>query len=177
MCVSRSSDYFGSTPPPKQLQPIIEQIARAGISVMSLPATDLHLGGRQDEHTVRRAVTPIRQLRDGGVNMCIATNNIRNAFTPYGTGDIMQTAMLAIPTAHLGGADDLPTVLPMITSNPARALGIRNYGIAPGNPADVVLLDTKSVTEAVIDLPTRLVVIKNGVVTVETTKEVKVYGE
>lgn len=161
--------------PRAELMPIIEKMSKAQISVMSLPATDLHLGGRLDEYNVRRALTPIRLLRDGGVNMCIATNNIRNAFTPYGNGDLMQTAMLAIPTAHLGGADDLPTVLPMITTNPAKALGLHHYGIEVGKQADLVLLDTESVTNAIIDLPTRILVIKSGKVTVETNKSVQVY--
>ncbi|RDU38823.1 N-acyl-D-amino-acid deacylase [Neobacillus piezotolerans] len=156
--------------PKDRLQPIIEKMAEAQISVMSLPATDLHLGGRHDEYNVRRALTPIRALRDGGVNMCIATNNIRNAFTPYGTGDVMLTAMLAIPAGHLGGADDLPTVLPMITTNPAKAMQVSGYGIEVGNNADVVLLDTESVTNAVIDMPAKLFVVKSGKVTVETKK-------
>ena len=51
---------------------------------------------------MRRAVTPIRKLRDGGVNICLGSNNIRNAFTPYGNGDLIQIAMLAVPVAHLG---------------------------------------------------------------------------
>ena len=161
--------------PPEKLTPIIEKMAEADISVMALPATDLHLGARNDVYNVRRAVTPIRKLRDGGVNMCIATNNIRNAFTPYGNGDILQTAMLAIPVAHLGGADDLGSVLPMITENPARAIGLKDYGIKEGNKADMVLLDTKVVEEAIIDIPTRLYVIKDGRVTVETNKVVNVY--
>lgn len=161
--------------PKEKLDPIIALMAEARINVMALPATDLHLGARNDEYNVRRAVTPIRKLRDGGVNVCIATNNIRNAFTPYGNGDIFQTAMLAIPVAHLGGADDLPTVLPMITENPAKALRLANYGIAEGNKADLVILDTKVVHDAIIDIPTRLYVIKDGRITVETTKTVKVY--
>ncbi|MGB6179530.1 amidohydrolase family protein [Carnobacterium sp.] len=157
--------------PKSELDPIIAMLAEAGISIMALPATDLHLGARNDEYNVRRAVTPIRKLRDGGVNMCIATNNIRNAFTPYGNGDILQTAMLTIPVGHLGGANDLKTVLPMITENPAKAIGLVDYGIAVGNKADVVLLDTKVKENAIIDIPTRLFVIKNGKVTVENTKE------
>lgn len=161
--------------PEEKLTPIIQLMAEAQINVMALPATDLHLGARNDTYNVRRAVTPIRKLRDGGVNVCIATNNIRNAFTPYGNGDIFQTAMLAIPVAHLGGADDLPTVLPMITTNPARALKLEGYGIAEGNKANLVILDTKVVNDAIIDLPTRLFVIKDGCVTVETTKTVNVY--
>ncbi|MEW9096948.1 MAG: amidohydrolase family protein [Clostridiaceae bacterium] len=159
--------------PKEKLAPIVEKMREAQISVMSLPATDLHLGGRKDEYNVRRALTPVRTLRDGGVNMCIATNNIRNAFTPYGNGDLIQIAMLAIPTAHLGGADDLPTVLPMITTNPAKALGLKDYGLEVGKKADMVLLDTKVINDAIIDIPERLYVIKNGKITVETEKKVK----
>lgn len=159
--------------PPEELQPILELMAEAGISVMALPATDLHLGARNDTYNVRRTVTPMRKLRDAGVNVCIATNNIRNAFTPYGTGDIVQTAMLAIPVAHLGGAADLPTVLPMITTNPAKALGLEGYGIAVGNNADMVLLDTTSYGDAIIDLPIKSVVVKSGRITVETEKTVE----
>lgn len=159
--------------PKEKLEPIIKLMNEAKISVMSLPATDLHLGARNDEYNVRRAVTPVRALRDGGVNMCLASNNIRNAFTPYGNGDLMQIAMLAIPVSHLGGADDLPTVLPMITTNPAKALGLKDYGIGIGKNADLVLLDTKSLNDAIIDIPDRLFVIKNGKVTVETERKIK----
>ncbi|WZU01038.1 amidohydrolase family protein [Erysipelothrix sp. D19-032] len=81
--------------------------------------------------------------------------------------------MLAIPVAHLGGAADLPTVLPMITTNPAKALGLEGYGIAVGNNADMVLLDTTSYGDAIIDLPIKSVVVKSGRITVETEKTVK----
>lgn len=159
--------------PPEELEPILKKMADAQINVMCLPATDLHLGARNDTYNVRRTVTPVRKLRDAGVNMCFATNNIRNAFTPYGTGDLMHIAMLGIPVCHLGGADDLPTVLPMLTTNPAKALGLSDYGLEEGKKADMVLLDSDSVETCVIDIPERLFVVKNGAVIVETVKEVK----
>lgn len=157
--------------PDAELKPIIELMAKAQINVMPLPMTDLHLGGRNDEYNVRRALTPIRKLRDAGVNICLASNNIRNPFTPYGNGDLMQVAMLAIPVAHLGGADDLHTVLPMITTNPAKALKLKNYGVFEGAKASLVVLDTKRYQDAIIDIPSRLLVVKDGVVTVELKKE------
>lgn len=160
--------------PKEQLDHVIDKMAKAKINVMPLPATDLHLGARNDEYNVRRAVTPIRKLRDAGVNVCLATNNIRNAFTPYGNGDLIQIAMLAIPVGHLGGADDLPTVLPMITENPAKALGLKDYGIGVGKKADVILLDTKVKANAIIDVPERLYVIKNGRVTVKVDHHVSI---
>jgi len=141
---------------------VIALLRDAGISVMCLPATDLHLGGRGDAIDVRRTVTPVRALRDGGVNVCLATNNVRNAFTPFGNGDLLQIALLALPACHLAGADDLPTVLPMLTTGPARALRLPDYGLEPGREADCVLLDTRCVADAIIDLPVRRVVVKRG---------------
>ncbi|WP_368264139.1 amidohydrolase family protein [Enterococcus innesii] len=160
---------------PNQLAEVIDLMVKAQINVMPLPATDLHLGARNDAYNVRRAVTPIRKLRDAGVNICLGSNNIRNAFTPYGNGDLIQIAMLAVPVAHLGGADDLPTVLPMITTNTAKALNIKDYGIAVGNRADLILLDTQRKADVLIDIPERLMVIKNGRITVEVKKEVTIH--
>ncbi|WP_288129702.1 amidohydrolase family protein [Microbulbifer sp.] len=147
---------------PERQAPIIELLRKAGISVMCLPATDLHLGARGDSHNVRRTLTPVRALRDGGVNICLATNNIRNAFTPYGTGDLLNIAQLALPACHLGGADDQATVLSMLTTNPAKALRLNNYGLAVGKDADLVLLDTRAVSDVILDLPARLMVLKRG---------------
>ncbi len=39
-----------------QLQPLIEQIREAGISIVTLPATDLYLGGRKDVQNQRRGL-------------------------------------------------------------------------------------------------------------------------
>ena len=159
--------------PVERRKALISLLKDAGISVMCLPATDLHLGGRKDETNVRRTLTPVRALRDGGVNVCLATNNICNAFTPYGNGDLLQIAALALPACHLGGADDQATVLPMLTTNSARALRLANYGLEKGKDADLVLLDTQRVADAIIDLPDRHTVVKRGRVVAQTTRSVE----
>jgi cytosine deaminase len=158
---------------PQVRENVIALLRDAGISVMCLPATDLHLGGRKDKVNVRRTLTPVRALRDGGVNVCLATNNICNAFTPYGNGDLLQIAALALPACHLGGADDQASVLPMLTANPAKALRLPNYGLAPGKDADLVLLDTKKVADVIIDLPDRNFVLKRGRIVAKTERRVE----
>ncbi len=163
---------LGAATPPRRAE-IIALLRDAGISVMCLPATDLHLGGRNDLSNVRRTLTPVRSLRDGGVNVCLATNNICNAFTPYGNGDLLQIAALALPACHLGGADDQATVLPMLTTNPAKALRLPNYGLAAGKDADLVLLGTQQVADAIIDLPERSVVVKRGRIVARTERRVE----
>lgn len=152
---------------------IIALVRDAGISVMALPATDMHLGGRKDLENVRRTIAPVRALRDGGVNVCLATNNIRNAFTPYGTGDLLQIAALALPACHLGGADDQATVLDMLTVNAAKALRIPDYGIFVGARADMVLLDTHRVADVILDMPDRNVVVKGGRIVARTARQVE----
>lgn len=158
---------------PARRDEIVALLKDAGISVMALPATDMHLGGRKDTENVRRTITPVRALRDGGVNVCLATNNIRNAFTPYGTGDLLQIAALALPACHLGGADDQATVLDMLTVNPAKALRLPDYGLAVGSRADMVLLDTRRVADVILDIPDRNVVVKGGRIVARTTRRVE----
>jgi len=50
-------------------RPVVEKLAEADISIVCLPATDLYLGGRNDDGTQRRGLTPVHMLRDGGVNV------------------------------------------------------------------------------------------------------------
>ena len=67
---------------------IIAEIVGAGVGVICLPATDLYLMGRRDESNVRRGLTPVRRLLAAGVPVALASNNIRNPFTPVGTADL-----------------------------------------------------------------------------------------
>ena len=54
-------------------------------------------------------------------------------------------AMLDTPTAAIGRADTVETVIAAMTRNPARALGLARKGcIAPGFDADLMLLDSSS---------------------------------
>jgi cytosine/creatinine deaminase len=154
---------------PDRLAHVAERLRQADIAVISLPMTDLHLGGRRDTHNVRRTLAPVRALLQAGVTVAASANNLRNAFTPFGTGDPLLTAFVLVPTAHLGGADTLPHVLDLVTSNAARAIGRAvDYGLKPGATADMVVLDTDSFADAPIDLPTRRWVIKSGRITVSS---------
>ena len=69
--------------------------------------------------------------------------------------------------------DDQSTVLSMLTVNPARALRLPNYGLERGKDADMVVLDTECVADAIIDLPERSWVIKRGRVVARSEKRVE----
>jgi cytosine deaminase len=64
----------------------------------------------------------------------------------------------------------------MCTHGAAAAMGIAaDYGIAAGKLADLVIVDTLKVSDALLDLPSRLWVIKRGQVTVETQHSCQVH--
>ncbi|MGW4244508.1 amidohydrolase family protein [Nocardia sp. NPDC004722] len=149
----------------------IERLAAAGISVVPLPATDMHLGGRGDTTNVRRGIAPIRELWEAGVTTAYSSNNIRNAFTPYGNADLLDIGLFLAQTSHLSGPEDLGRVLGMATTEAARNIGIADrYGIRVGAMADLVVLSTERVADALIDRPERNYVFKAGRITARTSR-------
>ncbi|HEX3175293.1 MAG TPA: amidohydrolase family protein [Methylomirabilota bacterium] len=145
---------------------LIAHIAGAGIGVIALPITDLYLMGRRDVVNVRRGLTPVRRLLDGGVRVALASNNIRNPFTPVGTADLADLPYLAAVAAHMGTPADLLRLLATITAHPAAILRLPEYGLDPGRRADLVAWDCRRVTDIVAARPQRTLVIKRGRVTV-----------
>jgi cytosine deaminase len=151
---------------------IIAEIAGAGLGVICLPATDLYLMGRKDDGNVRRGLTPVRRLLKAGVPVALASNNIRNPFTPIGTADLAHMTFVAAVAAHMGTPADLRALLAAITAHPARLLRLPDYGLAPGCQADLVAWDCATPEEAVATLPPRTLVVKRGRVTVQTRHQV-----
>lgn len=148
--------------PYDEAKKIASDIAKAEIHVMTLPATDLFLNGRGDKEKVRRGMTPVKLLLEEGVNVIVGTNNIQNPFTPFGTGDPLDVALLLAQVAHMGTLKDSEILLDMTTVNAARALGISKHGIKLNNPADLVLFDTKNRRNVLLERPKRLGVWKKG---------------
>lgn len=164
VCVGHETELGALAP--EALAPLAAAIRQAGISVLTLPATDLYLMGRKDACNARRGLAPVRRLLDAGANVAVATNNVQNAFTPFGDADLLRVANLLANAAHLGSVEGLRAALRMATENAARALRLPGYGLAEGCRADLVLLDCEDDTQAVAAIPERLYVIKGGEVSV-----------
>lgn len=155
---------------PEAAKPVIDLLHEARISIVTLPATDVYLGGRRDVTSPRRGLTPVRALHAANVNVAYSSNNIRNAFTPFGKADPLQIGSLLAHLVQFGTPEHQADILRMGTYNAARAIGVdEDYGIAPGKRADLVILDTYVVADALLDIPPRLWVIKRGRITVIAT--------
>jgi cytosine deaminase len=148
--------------PPTELEAIAHSVRAAGISILALPASDIYIMSRKDTHNVRRGVAPVHTLAQLGVNAGLATNNVQNLFTPFGDGDVLKICTLLAQVLQMGTAASHELCLEMATTRAAQAIGIDSYGIAPGNVADLVILDATSATEAVAAAPVGRTVIKQG---------------
>jgi cytosine/creatinine deaminase len=157
--------------PPRERQATMARLAQAGVAVIPLPATDMHLGGRDDQAAVRRGVVPVRELWAAGVTTAYSSNNIRNAFTPYGNADLLDIGLFLAQTGHLAGDADLRRVLHMATTDAAEVLGIADrHGLRVGARADLVVLGTHRLADALLDRPDRCYVIKAGRIVARTTR-------
>lgn len=137
------------------------KLSRAGVAVTVLPATDLYLMGRDATHNVPRGLTLAHKLVDKGVLCSVATNNVQNPFTPFGDASLLRMANFYANVAQ-ASVGEFEACLDLVTKLPARLMNLKDYGIAPGNPADLIVLDTASGRGAIAELPDVLMGFKNG---------------
>jgi cytosine/creatinine deaminase len=155
-----------------QQDELVADMAGAGIGVIVLPLTDLYLMGRRDDVNVRRGLAPIRRLLAGGVRVALASNNIRNPFTPVGTADLADLPYMAAVAAHMGTPADFLRLLSTITSHPAAILRLPDYGVAVGRRADLVVWECERPEDVVATRPPRTLVVKRGRITVQCERRV-----
>lgn len=148
--------------PPDGLAALGRRLAAAGVAVTVLPATDLFIMGRHQDHNVIRGVTDANALAALGVTCSLSTNNVLNPFTPFGDGSLTRIANLYANTVQRGTEAELAECFEMLSGRSARLLRRRDYGIAVGNPADLVVWDTTSPARAVATVAQPLYGFKRG---------------
>ena len=78
---------------------LINNIARAGLHMVTNPLDNAVLQGRFDTGPIRRGHTRVKQLLAAGVNVCIGHDSVMDPWYPLGYGDPLQAAFVL---AHLG---------------------------------------------------------------------------
>jgi len=117
---------------------IIERLAAAKIGVVTLPAANLYLLGRDTDRLQPRGLTRVKDLIAAGVCVATGSDNIQDPFVPVGTGDLLETARWTLLAAHFN-ARDLGTAFRMITTAPAKMMNLAGYGIYDGSRADLLI--------------------------------------
>ena len=148
--------------PPAEVAKIARRLADVGVAVTVLPATDLYLMGRDQDHGVKRGVADANFLVEHGVNCSLSSNNVLNPATPFGDCSLIRMANLQANLLQISQPEQLRDCFAMLTERSARILGLSDYGIAVGNPADILVLDSPSAERAVAELRHPVAVFKRG---------------
>ncbi|KAK7931933.1 cytosine deaminase [Apiospora marii] len=125
-----------TTLPTRKILDVANTIRRQDLPVhfVGLPTSDLFMMGRPGEKETRPHSRPRGTLqvpsmiKDFGLSACLGTNNVGNAFTPYGTGDPLQLACWGVGLFQAGTVDDAELLFASVSSGAREAIGLPNVG-------------------------------------------------
>jgi cytosine deaminase len=121
--------------PKPYLQKLAAILKKAGMGIVSDPHTGpLH--------------ARVRELQEEGVPICLGQDDISDAYYPYGRNNMLEVAFLNSHLLWYTTREDMETLYDMVTKTPARLIGLQDFEIKQGAPANLVVLDQPNVLEA-----------------------------
>jgi cytosine/creatinine deaminase len=148
---------------------VIGLVKEAGLTIFSNTQISLVMDGRNDRGLIRRGTTRIKELLAAGVNVASAQDDVNDPYYPFGKPDQLEVGQYTAHVGHLTYPSELETVFDMVTTSPARALRLPDYGIEPGRRADLVLIEAPNVRDAFRLLPPRRAVFYGGRLVAESS--------
>lgn len=145
---------------PDELSRILDAAADAGTALVSLPTSNLYLQDRLGGKSPRlRGVAPLKEARRAGMDAMLGSDNVRDAFYPYGDYDPLSVLRLAAPVCHLEPDEWLDS----ITTLPARFIGSdRVQVLSAGEPANFIWHDATDINDLISRPQARRVVWRDG---------------
>ena len=112
-------------------------------------------------------VPPVQALRKRGVTVFAGSDNIRDCWSPYGNGDMLDRAAVIAARHEMFTDHELEDVFALATHEADKALGYSHRGLHVGAIADVIVIEAASVADAVVERPPRWLVLRAGRVVAE----------
>jgi len=130
---------------------LVEQFGELGISWTTVAPTG-------------SAPLPWRTMLDRGMGLGLGTDGIRDLWSPYGDGDILQVALDFAKLHRVRYDEDFVAVARLATSSAAGFVHRSVHDVTVGARADLVLVDAENVPDAIVRAPRRDLVIAGGCV-------------
>ena len=129
---------------PAEVADVLSSAGEAGIGLAVLPGCNAYLQDAKAGRTPRlRGLAPLHEARDAGLEVMIGSDNVRDAFFPFGDYDLFDAFRGAVLLGHLQPEDWLDAV----SETPPRWMG-QSLALAEGGPADFIHLDAEDLTDA-----------------------------
>ena len=144
-------------------------LERARINLVANPLINITLQGRTDTYPKRRGLTRVKELWQRGLNVSLGHDCIQDPWYSLGTGNMLTVAAMALHLCQMTGQEEIAACYAMVTDQGALTLNLADqYGIAVGQPANLIVLDADSPYDALRRTATVTHVISRGRVLVET---------
>lgn len=140
----------------------------SNINFVANPLVNIHLQGRFDTYPKRRGITRVKELLAAGLNVCFGHDDIFDPWYPLGTASMLQVLHMGLHTCQMMGYSEINDSIKLITSNSAKTLGIKNYSIEPGKPANLIIMPAQTAFDAVRLQVNVRYSIRNGQIIAET---------
>ncbi|OEZ58570.1 cytosine deaminase [Duganella sp. HH105] len=147
---------------------LLPLIREAGVAAIANPLINITLQGRHDSYPKRRGMTRVPELMAAGVEVAFGHDCVMDPWYSLGSGDMLEVAHMGLHVAQMTGQDAMRACYQAVTAAPARILGLRDYGVAVGCHADLVLLDAADPVEAIRLRAARRLVMRRGRVIAES---------
>ena len=147
---------------------LIPLIAEAQVHAVANPLINIILQGRHDGYPKRRGMTRVPELMAAGVNVAFGHDCVMDPWYSLGSADMLEVAQMGLHVGQMTSQAQMRACFDAVTVNAARVLGLPDHGIAPGKPADLVLLQAHDPVEAIRLRATRLMVVRRGRVLART---------
>jgi cytosine/creatinine deaminase len=109
-----------------------------------------------------RPFPPILRLTQAGVRLFSGNDGIRDAWGPFGNGDMLERAWILSYRSNFRMDEEVEVALRMCTHGGAAVMRAPRYGLEVGCDADLVLVAGETPTMAVMDRAPRALVLKRG---------------
>jgi cytosine/creatinine deaminase len=128
---------------------VAQGLADSGVAIMTNAPGD-------------RAFPPINVLREAGVLVFSGSDNVRDAWWPYGDADMIERAMIVGYCSGFYTDEEIRFAFDMMSVNGGAAMRIPDYGLRCGGLANFVALPAHHIQEAIMTRPRERSVYRAG---------------
>ncbi len=147
---------------------LLPLMREAQVNAIANPLINITLQGRHDTYPKRRGMTRVPELMAAGITVAFGHDCVMDPWYSLGSGDMLEVAQMGLHVAQMTSQAQMRACFDAVTVNAAQILGLADYGIAPGQYADLVLLQARDPADAIRLRANRLMVVRRGQIVART---------
>jgi cytosine deaminase len=90
----------------------------------------------------------VKELLEENVLVCLGQDDISDAYYPFGRNNMLEVAFLNSHLLWMTTRQEMEILYNMVTTEAAKCIGLKDFSLKAGSPANLVVLDEPNVLEA-----------------------------